>query len=180
MKQYLGILIIAAMAGLIWVLSWLRKRRIQPLLDRFARIYCEAADHMLGEADHCGALNAERLEDGGLRVLGPEEQSEAIRTLFERGVDDEARALIRAMFETRGEIQAHLTGFNLIGKRINGVLNRVYDVANLAFSIIDDPGVVLSGEQAQDFDFFLNKQAYIRNVTLAAVASARCRAEIAR
>ena len=60
------------------------------------------------------------------------------------------------------------------------MLNRVYDVTNLSFSIIDNPRVVLSAEQVEDFHFFLNKQAYIRNTTLAAIVSADCKTAIAR
>ena len=180
MKEILGILIIAAVAGLIVLLSEVRKKRIQPYLDAFARAFCEASDHLLGDVDTHGVIQTEPIGNGAQRLLPAEQQPSAVCALLERGVDDYIHQKIREMFNQRAEAQAHLTGFNLIGKRVNGVLNRVYDLANISFSIIDNPSTPLSADDVKDFDFFLNKQAYIRNTTLAAIISDKCKAAIAR
>lgn len=180
MKEILGILIIAAVAGLIVLLSEVRKKRIQPYLDAFVRAFCDASDHLLGEVDSHGVIQTEPIGSGAQRLLPAEQQPSAVRALLERGIDDYVHQKIREMFDLRAKAQAHLTGFNLIGKRINGVLNRVYDLANISFSIVNNPATPLSADDVKDFDFFLNKQAYLRNTTLAAIASSECKAAIAR
>ncbi len=180
MEKLVAIIIVAAAAALILFSSRLRRKRIQPYLDDFATAFCEASDHLLGSANFFGTLKTEAAGNQRFRVLAADEQPEAIRALFERGVDDYVLERIRSMFQLRDEAQKHLTSVNLIGKRVNGVMNRVYDMANLSFSIINNPELPLKESDLQDFDFFLNRQEYIRNTTLAAIVSDECRARIAR
>ncbi|MDO4572203.1 MAG: hypothetical protein Q4C13_02455 [Clostridia bacterium] len=179
MDRTLGILIVAAVAVLFLLLSGLRRRRIQPYIDAFAKAFCEASDHLLGSTRSFGAIATEWTGGGLIRVLPAEEQPEALRALLERGVDDYVLERIRSMFELRAEAQKHLSVINLIGKKVNGVMNHVYDMANVSFSVINDQSILLKKEDLESFQQFLNKQAYIRNTTLASVVSEACQKEIA-
>lgn len=179
MDKVLGILIVGVVAALFWALSGLRKRRIQPQLDAFAKAFCEASDHLLGTVRQFGVVATEPAGGGLVRVLPAGEQPSALSELFERGVDGYVMERIRDMFRLRAEAQAHLTTVNLIGKRINGVLNHVYDMANISFSVINDQNVLLKAEDLESFRLFLNKQDYIRNTTLASIVSEACKREIA-
>lgn len=178
MEQLVGVLVIAAVVVLLLLLSRIRRRRVQPYVDAFAAACCEAAEHLLGGTEPLGRVRTEALDDGRRRLLPAEQQPEKIRALLEAGVDEYALARMRSMFALRQSAQERLSAVNLIGDRINGVLNRVYDLFNLSLSIIHDPCVTLSADEERDFDFFLNQQAYLRGVTLAAVVSEACKATI--
>ena len=180
MEQSLGILVVAALAVLFVILSGVRKKRIEPYLDAFAHAFCELSDHVLGDSRGTAAqLSTEHSEGGALHARPAEFQPEAIREILSRGADAYALQRIQTMYESRGKAQEHLANFNLIGKKINGVLNRVYDLANLSLSIINDPDLLTTQQDLDDFQFFLQKQTYLRNTTLASIVSEECRRAIA-
>lgn len=180
METFWGILVVGAMAALFVVLSGVRRRRIQPQLDDFARAFCRVSDHLLGTTQRFGVIAVESAGGDMVRVLPAEAQPVAFCELLERGVDEYAMECLRDMFRLRAEAQAHLTSINLIGKRINGVLNHVYDMTNVSLSVLHDRSVPLKKEEWESVQLFFNSQAYIRSTTLASVVSDPCKKEIAR
>ena len=179
MEHWIGALAVAIVAALLILTSQLRHKRIYPYLDAFAQAYCEAADHVLHGRVIPDTPAVERLDGGGVALLPAEAQPEAVRSLLEQGIDDYVMQRLRTMYEMRAKAQEHLTGINYVGKKINGVLNRCYDLANLSFSIINDPTVVRREEHLDEFRFFLTKQRFLRTTTLASVVSEECRKKLA-
>ena len=176
--QWLSILIVAAVAALFWWLSKQRERRLYAYTDPFARAFCEAADHLLTGFDANATLRY-RVEDGGyLTVLPAEEQPEAIRALLQKGVDAYVMERLRTMYRMRDEAQALLTTVNLVGEKYNAALNHCYDLSNLFFSFVDDPRKLKTMGDLSTFNEYLQKQAFIRNTTLAAITSDACKREI--
>ena len=47
--NWLGVLLVLAVAGALIGISYLHKRRAQPYVDRFAQTYCETVAHVLGD-----------------------------------------------------------------------------------------------------------------------------------
>src|SRR5699024_8128354 len=121
-----GVLLVLAVAGALIGISYLHKRRAQPYVDRFAQTYCETVAHVLGDGDAYRdvRLAAVETEDGNLRAAPLEEQSEPMRALLEKGVDERTIELLRAMFEQHGQVNKRLSGLNLLGKRIIPQLSR--------------------------------------------------------
>ena len=76
-------------------------------MDRFAQTYCETVAHVLGDDEDAyrdvPAWRAVETEDGNLRAAPLEEQSEPMRALLEKGVDERTIELLRAMFEQHGQ-----------------------------------------------------------------------------
>lgn len=178
MERIVGILVVAAMAALILLLSYVRKRRIQPYLDAFARAFCEASAHLMNGTGPAGRVRTEALADGRLRLLPAAEQPAGVRAALEKGADDYMMTRLGTMCEMRAAARTHLTTFNLIGRRINSVLDRVYDLAEQTAVILRQPDAALSASALEDLDFFLNRQAYIRGTTLSAIVSEACKADI--
>lgn len=174
MYKILPMLLITAIVVLIFFLSYIRERRVQKFTDEFCKAFMEASDHILDVP-----LNGEKLKysiDAStatvLVKLAPlEEQPEAIRRLFEKGIDDYVLDRFKTMHIKRDGAQMYLTSINLIEKKYNGAMNRIYDVANISFSALDDFSVLKTQEDIDDFHFFLYQQDFIRNTTLASIMS---------
>lgn len=85
--NWLGVLLVLAVAGALIGISYLHKRRAQPYVDRFAQTYCKTVAHVLGDDEDAYRdvrLAAVETEDGNLRAAPLEEQSEPMRALLER------------------------------------------------------------------------------------------------
>ena len=176
--QGAAVLIIGAVAGLIWWLSTCRVKRLHVYTDQFARAFCQAYDHALPATGVTEVLRYERTESGLIQVLPPEEQPEPIRTLLEKGVDAFIMDRLREMFQYRQDAQNLLTTINLVEKKFNSAMNRCYDLTNLFFSFVDDPSKLRTQEDLDNFTFYLNKQGFLRNTTLASIVSEECKKEI--
>lgn len=171
MNQLLSVGLIAVIAIGILFLSQIRKKRIQPYIDAFATAFCEVSEHILPKEGIAETLAVKPLEAGRVRALPKEQQPEPIRALIEKGIDEYALERLRTMFAMRMKAQEHLSSFNLIGKKINGVLNSTYDLVNLSLSIIHDPSIVKTADDVNEFRRFTQKQRELRTKTLASVAS---------
>lgn len=167
-------LLIAIVVVLIFSLSYIREKRVQKFTDEFCKAFIEASDHILDIP-----LNDEKLKyskDAStvkkLVKLSPlEEQPEALRKLFEKGIDDYVLDRFKTMHIKRDGAQQYLTSINMIEKKYNGAMNRIYDIANISFSALDDFNVLKTQEDVDDFHFFLYQQDFIRNTTLASIMS---------
>ena len=176
--QWLSIVIVAAVALLFWWLSKQRERRLCAFTDPFARAFCEAADHLFTGVPQDAVLRYRRLDGGYMEALPAEEQPEAIRRIFEQGVDVYIMERLRTMYAMRDEAQSMLTSVNFIKDKYNMALNNCYDMANLFFSFVDDPSKMKTDDDLAAFTYFLQKQAFIRNTTFAAIVSDACKREI--
>lgn len=176
-----GMLLVLGVAAAIIGISYLRKKRTEPFLDGFAIAYCEAADHVLGGARQFEStwLATETTVDGLFQIAPMEQQPEALRDLFQKGVDEYALDRLRTMYVQRQRAQETLSGINMLSKRVNPVLNSTYDLLNESLSLIHTPGVTFDQKSLDRFHYFLHKQQHVRNVGLASVISEKCKQEIA-
>ena len=160
--------------AIILLLSKVRGKKVQPFIDSFADAYCKVTDHVL----HCGNIVekvAVQAEDGGyVSALPNEQQPESVRAIFEQGVDETDLEQIKTMFEMRSEVQEYLTSFNLIGKNINLIMNRCYDLVNLCLSFIDDPSKIRTKDDLKELSFYFTKQKKIREEMLQSIVSPEC------
>ena len=178
--QYLSIALIGAVAIFFWWLSTKRVKKIQKYTDPYAVAFCEAADHLIGSGPFMAGLCYDTTDGGGIRVRPVEEQPEAIQEMIHRGVDDYAVTRIHTMYQMREEAQQLLTSNNLIGDRFNMVLNHTYNLTNLVYTVLSDITMIKNPSDLNDFNTYLQKQGYLRNVTLASVISEDCKKNIAR
>lgn len=179
MEKYLAMLLVALVAAVFYGVSYLKKRRMFPLCDRFAELYCELADRMLGKTGCAASLNVEHLDGGLVEIRPQEEQPEAIREIFRRPVDDAVLSGVRELFSLRDEIQAHASNGSFAKDKYNAITNQLFESLNTFLSIIQDPSQTLSKKDLDQFQYYLQKQAHIRNVTLPAIISHACAASIA-
>lgn len=176
-----GMLLVLGVAGALLGISYLRKRRVEPCLDAFAEAYCEAVDHILGDprALQSAWLATETTADGLFRLAPMDRQPMALRTLFEKGVDAYAMERLQTMYDQRSKAQEVLSGINMLGKRINPVLNNTFDLINESLSLLHKPDVTFDQKSLDRFHYFLHKQQHVRNVALASIVSTRCKQRIA-
>lgn len=159
---------------MILLLSKLRRKRIQPFIDAFAEAYCKVTDHVLNGCNVIDKVGYETEEGGYVRALPTEDQPDAVRQVFERGVDADDIEQIRTMFSMQQETQAYLTSFNLIGKKINLIMNRCYDLTNLCLSLIDDPSKIRIKKDIEELEFYFSRQKKIREELLKEIVSREC------
>lgn len=174
LQQLLGIVVILALMVMILLLSKLRKKKIQPFIDSFAEAYCKVTDHVLNGNNVIDRIKYDTEEGGYIRALPPEDQPESIRRIFEQGVDADDIEQIKTMFSMQHETQEYLTSFNLIGKRINLIMNRCYDLTNLCLSLIDDPSKIRVKKDIEELEFYFTKQKKIREEMLKEIVSPEC------
>ena len=179
MGQYLAMLAVAAIAAVFYGVSILKKRKMYPNCDRFATLYCEVADCLLEEKNSQACLNVETLDGGLFRIRPEEEQPEAIRTILKGEADAFLMANLREMYYLRDEIQAEASNGSFSKDKYNAITNQLFDSLNTFLSIIKEPTQMLSAKDLEQFHYFLQKQAHIRNVTLRAIVSRECAARIA-
>ena len=179
MQALLPVLVVAVIAGLFYFLTQYRIKRLHTPCDRFSEAFCNAADHVLRGYVGNGEI-AYDVGDGGRVTLRPvREQPVEMQLLLQNGIDDAVMEQMRIMYGARDEAQALLGGVTLVGDKYNSVLNRVYDLANLSFSFLNDPSLVRSREDVEELTYFLTQQDHIRNVTLTAIVSDTCKQKIA-
>lgn len=187
----LSMLLVAGFVVIVYLTSCLCERRVQKFTDEFCKAYLEASDHILkvplnGEklmysialppSDTAAFVNfrgkGKRNEKKVLVTLKKlEEQPEALRKLFEKGIDDFIVERFKTMHRNRDGAQLNFAPLNMIEKRYNSALNRIYDIANLSFRALEDFSVLKTKEDVDDFHFFLYKQDFIRNTILASIIS---------
>jgi len=185
MEKILSMLLIAGIVVLIFWLSGIREKRVQTFSDEFCRAFIEASDHILD-----GTLKGEQLnytvDASALKLSGKvtkdrkkipvivspiEEQPEEIQKLFNQGIDAFVLERFKTMHIKRDGAQQYLTSINLIEKKYNSAMNRIYDIANLSFSALEDITVLKTQEDLDNFHFFLHKQDFIRSTTLNSIMS---------
>lgn len=180
MEQFLGILLVSLVVAALIGISYLRKKRVGPNLDAFAEAFCEAADHVLGTPYAYGSawLATETTADGFLRIAPMEQQSELIRELFEKGVDEYCMDRLETMYRQRSKAQETLSGINMFSKRLNPVLNDSYDLLNEFLAFIHQTDASFSRGTLDRFHYFLHEQKHIRNVSLASFVTEGCKQRI--
>lgn len=165
-------LLITGIVILIFLLSYLRERRVQKFSDEFCKAFIEASDHILDVTLQEEMLKYTQDPNTVLVKLAPlEEQPEALRKLFEKGIDDFVVERFKTMHIKRDGAQLYLTSINMIEKKYNGAMNRIYDLANVFFSALEDYSVLKTKEDIDNFHFFLYKQEFIRNTTICSIMS---------
>lgn len=184
MEKILPMLVIVGVVILIFWMSGIREKRVQVFSDEFCKAFLEASDHILD-----GSLKDEKLkytiestvDSRGREInstkrilikLAPlEEQPEALQLLFHKGIDSFVLERFQTMYVKRDGAQLYLTSINLIEKKYNSALNRIYDIANLSFCALKDYSELRTLEDVENFHFFLHQQEFLRNTTLAAIMS---------
>ena len=174
MQQLSGIVVILALIVMIQLLSKYRKKKIQPFIDSFAEAYCRVTDHVLNGSNVVDRIRYETGEGGYVHTVPPEDQAESIREIFIRGVDADDIEQIKTMFSMRYETQQYLTSINLIGKKINLIMNRCYDLTNLCLSLIDDPSKIRDKKDIEELEFYFSRQKKIREEMLKEIVSQEC------
>ena len=79
----------------------------------------------------------------------------------------------------RDEIQSQASNGSFAKDKYNAITNQVFDSLNAYLSILQNPTQILSQKDLDQFHYVLHKQKHIRNITLAAITSHACAAEIA-
>ncbi len=174
-------------AGIVVVIFWMsgvREKRVQVFTDEFGKAFIEASDHILdiqlqdeklkySIMTMVDSRGREIKSSKGVPVkLAPlEEQPEALQRLFQKGIDVFVLERFQTMHIKRDGAQQYLTSINMIEKKYNSALNRIYDIANISFSALKDYSVIHTLEDVENFHFFLHKQDFIRNTTLSSIMS---------
>ncbi len=191
MDKILPMLLVAGIVVIIFWSSNLCERRVQRFTKEFCKAFVEASDHILdvpmnGEkllytADTTTYQTSSLIDKRGkvirsrktipIKLSNLEEQPEALRKLFEKGIDEFVVERFKTMHMKRDGAQLNLTSINMIEKRYNSALNRVYDIASISFRALEDINVLKTQEDIDDFHFFLHKQDFIRNTILTSIIS---------
>lgn len=184
MDKLLPMVLVAAIVVLIFWMSANREKKVQVFTDEFAKAFIEASDHILGTSLVAERLNytIETMVDRKgreirntkkipVRLAPLEEQPEVLKKLFRNGIDDFVLERFQTMYKKRDGAQLYLTSINMIEKKYNSALNRIYDIANISFSALNDYSVIQTIEDVENFHFFLSKQDFLRNTTLASIMS---------
>ena len=192
MENILPTLLIAGVVILIFWMSGIREKRVQVFSDEFCKAFIEASDHILD-----GSLQNEKLkytvepmiDKRGREIKSPkrvpvklaplEEQPEALQILFQKGIDSFVLERFQTMHMKRDGAQLYLTSINLIEKKYNSALNRIYEIANISFSALKDYSVIQTMEDVENLHFFLYQQEFLRNTTLAAIMSKEAKRSLA-
>jgi len=179
MEKYLAMLIVAAVAAAFYGVSYLKKRKLYPVCDRFAEEYCGLADRLLGHRSIQQSLATETLDGGLFRIQPIQNQPEEIQEALKSPIDDTVLASVRSLFLLRDEIQAQASNGSFSKEKYNAITNQIFDSLNSYLSIVQDQTQFLSQNDLDQFHYMLHKQKHIRNTTLAAIVSRSCAARIA-
>ena len=179
MEKYLAMLLVALVAGAFYGVSYLKKKKMEPVCEKFADVYCELADRLLPGHGTQQSLLTESLDGGLFRILPAEEQQEEVRAALLRPVDDAVLASVRELYFLRDEIQAQASNGSFSKDKYNAITNQVFDSLNAFLAILQDPTQLISKKDLEQFHYVLQKQRHIRNKTLAAIISGTCAVRIA-
>lgn len=184
MDKIFPMLLVAGIVVLIFWMSAIREKRVQVFTDEFGKAFIEASNHILVTPMQDERLNYTILAtvDGKgreirdkkkipVRLAPLEEQPEALQGLFQVGIDSYVLERFQTMYMKRDGAQLYLTSINMIEKKYNSALNRIYDIANISFSALNDYSVIKTLEDVENIHFFLHKQDFLRSTTLAAIMS---------
>jgi hypothetical protein len=184
MDKILPMLLVIGIVFLIFWMSGVREKRVQVFSDEFCKAFIEASDHILDlqlqeeELKYSIETRVDRrgreIKDSKLVLvqLAPlEEQPEALQRLFLKGIDTFVLERFQTMHRKRDGAKLYLTSINMIEKKYNSALNRIYDIANITFSALKNYSVIQTLEDVENFHFFLHKQDFIRNTTLSSIMS---------
>lgn len=170
MPEWIAPIIIAAMAGLIWVLTIYRKKRVQKYTDPYCVAFMEICDHILGERDYAPGILYE--DDGKVaRMLPIDKQPEIIQELLNTKPDEYALERFKLMYELRGKGQLLLSAHTMISSRYNGVLNRLFALAEVLLATMSNIDNLKTRNQLLDLNFVLLNQSKLRNETMPAIMS---------
>ncbi len=175
---WLSILVIAVAAALIYALSMYREKRVHKYSDQFAEAFVELSDHILqGRMVTQGmALVA---DENGIAAPPPIDELPApLDDIFRSGTDPYMLERFRRLHDTRDDAQLLLSSVNLIGKRYNGVMNRVYDLAEFMLSGLHDYSSIKTMEQVKEINFFVQRQELLRTTTLPTIVSREAKARL--
>ena len=178
MEGLISALIIAAVAAMILLLTNVRIKRVQRYTDDFADAFCAFADAVLPYYWSREKLSCVTLENGTLSLLPVSEQPENIKTALEQGISEAAKEQLLHMAEAHRQAQEYLGGFNLISGKYQRILSNVETLAKCYFAIAEHPETAVTKKELEDFQLFFNRQAHLRNVTLAAIVSEACQKRI--
>lgn len=179
MEKYLAMLLVALVAGAFYGVSYLKKKKMDPICDRFAETYVALMDRLLDGHGTQESLMTETLDGGLVRILPVEEQPEEVRAALLRPVDDAVLASVRELYFLRDDIQAQASNGSFSKDKYNAITNQIFDSLNIYLAMLQDPTQIISRKDMEQFHFVLQKQKHIRNRTLAAIVSAACAAHIA-
>jgi len=179
MEKYLAMLLVALVAGAFYGVSYLKKKKMDPICDRFAETYVALMDRLLDGHGTQESLMTETLDGGLLRILPLEEQTQEIRTLMQKSIDEAVLASVRELYFLRDDIQAQASNGSFSKDKYNAITNQVFDSLNAYLAILQDPTQLISRRDLDQFQYVLQKQKHIHNKTLAAIVSGPCAARIA-
>jgi hypothetical protein len=184
MDKILPMLLVAGIVVLIFWMSGVREKRVQVFSDAFCKAFIEASDHILEpplKDDKLKYTVVSMLDSRGREIknikkihvrLAPlEEQPEALQKLFLKGIDSFVLERFQTMHIKRDGAQLYLTSINMIEKKYNSAINRIYDISNISFSALKDYSIIQTMEDVENFHFFLHEQDFIRNTTLSSIMS---------
>jgi hypothetical protein len=184
MDKILPMLLVVGIVVLIFWMSGVREKRVQVFSDEFCKAFMEASDHILEaplQDDRLKYTVESMVDSKGreiksikkihVRLVPLEEQPEALQKLFRKGIDSFVLERFQTMHVKRDGAQLYLTSINMIEKKYNSALNRIYDIANISFSALKDYSVIQTLEDVENFHFFLHKQNFMRNTTLSSIMS---------
>lgn len=179
MEKYFAMLVVAAVAAAFYGVSYLKKKKMHPSCDRFATEYCGLADRLLDNYGAQATLATQALDGGLFQLLPAESQPLEIQHALQKPVDDAVLVSIRSLYLLRDEIQAQASNGSFAKDKYNAITNQVFDSLNDYLSILQEPTQMLSQKDLDQFHYVLHKQKHIRNITLAAITSRACAAQIA-
>jgi hypothetical protein len=177
-------LLVVGIVVLIFWMSGVREKRVQVFSDEFCIAFMEASDHILETPLQEEKLKytvesmvdirgreIKNIKKIHVRLAPLEDQPEALQKLFRKGIDSFVLERFQTMYIKRDGAQLYLTSINMIEKKYNSALNRIYDIANISFSALKDYSVIQTLEDVENFHFFLHKQNFMRNTTLSSIMS---------
>ncbi|MDO4565153.1 MAG: hypothetical protein Q4C04_06025 [Clostridia bacterium] len=177
MPEWIAPLIIVAVVGLIFLATEFRKKRVHKHTDPYCRAFIELCDHILQGRDYSPGVKYENVGKDKARMLPFEDQPELIRELFTTKPDEYSLERFRKMHELRTNAQEYLMAFSLINKKYNGVLNRLYNLAEVLLIAMNDVNELETKDQLMDLNFVLLKQDKIRQETIPAILSREAKVE---
>lgn len=178
MEGLISALVIAAVAAVILLLTNVRIKRVQRHTDAFADAFCAFSDAVLPHAWSREKLSFITLENGTLSLAPVAEQPEDIRAALEQGVSAAAKEQLLRMADAHRQAREYLGGFNLISGKYQRILSNVETLAKCCFAVAEHPETPVTKKELENFQLFFNRQAHLRNVTLAAIVSEACQKRI--
>ncbi|MDO4544434.1 MAG: hypothetical protein Q4C01_07780 [Clostridia bacterium] len=171
MPEWIAPIIILAVVGLIFLATAFRKKRVQKFTDPYCIAFMELCDHILQGRDYSPGVKYQNIGKDKAQMLPFEEQTELIKELFMTKPDEYSLERFRKMHELRTSAQEHLMAFSLISNKYNGVLNRLFNLAEVLLIAMSDVNKLETKDQLLDLNFVLLNQEKLRVETMPAIMS---------